>query len=393
MTGQGRVMTEGSPSWIPRAEALQRLGVKTQTLYAYVSRGRISARTDPSDPRRSLYSAQDVARLKDPSTAGAPIQLEGHRPARARDQVGVESALTSVQDGRLTYRGRDAAVLAETWTLEQTAALLWGAEEDERPFADQKPRVDVVFPGGVRARLLAALARRADEDSASPGRGDRSLRREAAAIVNEMVDVVAGAGPRLYIHQRLARGWKLNERDADLVRRALVLSADDGLDAAALAARVASGAGAPLSASALAAMGAMTGPMLGGGLAQTAAWVAEARRGDPREAVRHSLAQGRDVPGFGHPHFPDGDPRAAALLNAANLPGDLLEILRVGEAMTGRRANLDLALALVARRLEMPKDGAFALMALGRIAGWLAHAMEQARAGSPIQARLRYVGP
>ena len=51
------------------------------------------------------------------------------------------------------------------------------------------------------------------------------------------------------------------------------------------------------------------------------------------------------------------------------------------------------ALALVARRLDLPKDGAFTLLALGRICGWLAHAMEQALTGAPIRARLRYVGP
>ena len=49
--------------WIGRGEALARLGVKTQTLYAYVSRGRIAARPDPTDPRRSLYAVQDIARL------------------------------------------------------------------------------------------------------------------------------------------------------------------------------------------------------------------------------------------------------------------------------------------------------------------------------------------
>ena len=57
--------------WIGRGEALTRLGVKAQTLYAYVSRGRIAARPDPEDPRRSLYAADDVARLCDGIGDGA----------------------------------------------------------------------------------------------------------------------------------------------------------------------------------------------------------------------------------------------------------------------------------------------------------------------------------
>src|SRR5690606_40785608 len=131
-----------------------------------------------------------------------------------------------------------------TATLERTARLLWDAGETD-PFADLRPRVDVVFPGGPRARLFACLARRADEDGASAGRGAASLRREAAALLNELVDAVAGPGPRLLLHQRLARAWKADERAAQLIRRALVLSAGHELDAATFGARVSAVAGAP----------------------------------------------------------------------------------------------------------------------------------------------------
>jgi hypothetical protein len=41
------ITATASERWIRRGEALARLGVKTQTLYAYVSRGRITARPDP----------------------------------------------------------------------------------------------------------------------------------------------------------------------------------------------------------------------------------------------------------------------------------------------------------------------------------------------------------
>ena len=49
--------------WLTAEEALQALKTKQQTLYANVSRGRIHAKPDPSDPRRSLYQASDVQRL------------------------------------------------------------------------------------------------------------------------------------------------------------------------------------------------------------------------------------------------------------------------------------------------------------------------------------------
>jgi citrate synthase len=386
-------MTKSARTWIPRGEALERLGVKPQTLYAYVSRGRIAARPDPEDPRRSLYAAEDVVRLSDrtapPGERRAP-SFAGS--AAGKNEAVIESAITAVVEGRLYFRGRDAAALAETATLEQAARLLWDAPED--PFLELKPRVDVTFPGGPRARAFAVLARRAEEDAAALGRGQRSLRREAASVLNEMVDAVAGGGPRLYLHQRLARAWKVQtDAQADLIRRALVLSADHEMGPPTLAARVTATSGASLAACALAGLCALTGPALGGRMIQAANLVAEARRTrDARGVLRQQFAQGLEAPGFGHPLYPDGDPRAEALLRTVALPEDLADIARVGEAMTGEKPNFDMALSLVCRHLDLPREAPFAVYAVGRTVGWLAHAIEQSASGSPVRARLRYVG-
>jgi citrate synthase len=379
-----------SRNWIPRNEVIDRLGVKPQTLYAYVSRGRIAARPDPEDPRRSLYAAEDVVRLLDRSAKnGRPAAIGGQAATRA--EAVVDSALTTIIDGRLFYRGRDATELAEEATLEQIARRLWGGDED--PFADMKPRIDVAFPGSLRARAFAGLARRAEEDAPTAGRSDRSLRREAASVLNELVDAVAGGGPRLYLHQRLARLWKLDDKGARLLRMALVLSADTEINAPTLAARLTASTGAALSASALAGLAALSGPQFAGKLAQVSTYVTESRRGsDARAAARQRLAQGLEIPGFGHPLFPRGDPRAKALIAAANLPEDLADIVRVGEGLTGQAPNFDLALALMARQFDFPKDALFAVYAVGRTTGWLGHALEQTLSGAPIKARARYIG-
>ena len=50
-------------AWLTASQALAALGVQPQTLYANVSRGRIQAKPDPQDPRRSLYKSEDVKRL------------------------------------------------------------------------------------------------------------------------------------------------------------------------------------------------------------------------------------------------------------------------------------------------------------------------------------------
>jgi citrate synthase len=140
----------------------------------------------------------------------------------------------------------------------------------------------------------------------------------------------------------------------------------------------------------MAGLSALTSPQFGGRLAQVSAFVAETR---PGAAARQRLAQGLELPGFGDAAFPNGDPRARALIEAAGLTQDLQDIVRVGEGLTGAPVNFDMALALVARRLDLPKDGPFTVSALGRTCGWLAHAMEQALSGAPVRARLRYVGP
>ncbi len=378
--------------WIGRGEALARLGVKTQTLYAYVSRGRIAARPDPSDPRRSLYAVQDIARLSGQTVDEDEPHAVHHRASRAatRGEAEVCSALTVIADGRLFYRGLDAVQLAETATLEDVARRLWDARA-VNPFAEIRPRVGAVPGGSIRARLFAALARRAEEDADPKTRTVETLRLECARVLDEAVDAAAGSGPRLFLHQRLARSWKTPERDVHLIRRALVLAADHEMNAAVMATRAAAGGGAAPAAAAFAGLMTLAGSEMMAELTRASDWVVAVRR-QATDAARRAHAAG-GLAGFGSDDYPGGDPRAAALLASTDLPIDLARAVQEGQAATGRPANFGLALAVIARRLELPRDAAGDLLLLGRLAGMLGHALDQATNGSPIRARLRYVGP
>jgi len=385
---------ETAERWIARDEALARLRVKTQTLYAYVSRGRISARPDPANPRRSLYAAGDIARLTgrtgSPQTTVASRGLVFAHPA-LRGVALIPSSVSVAANETLYYRGQDAVRLSDTATVEDAARLLWEAG-DVNPFAGLGPRLDTAGGGSTRARLFAALARRAVEDPASTGRDAAALKAEAASVLNEVFDAVAGPGPRLHFHQRLGRGWKVLERDSPLIRRALVLAADFDMDAAVVATRAAAGGGASPAGAALAGLATAGASAMAAELTRVIAWVIEARR-DPAAALALRIATEGQVPGFGDPAWPSGDPRARALIEAAALPADLAGIAREGELATGECPTFALALALVARRLDLPRDAAADLLLLGRLTGLMAHAMDQASDGSPIAARLRYVGP
>ncbi|WP_262423339.1 citrate/2-methylcitrate synthase [Brevundimonas denitrificans] len=55
--------------------------------------------------------------------------------------------------------------------------------------------------------------------------------------------------------------------------------------------------------------------------------------------------------------------------------------MEAGERATGLKPSFDLALALIVRRFNLPRDGAFDLFAIGRSAGLLAHALDQFAGG------------
>ncbi|MDV6332114.1 citrate/2-methylcitrate synthase [Asticcacaulis sp. 201] len=387
--------------WISRSEALARLEVKPQTLYAYVSRQRIAAKSDPSHPRMSLYALDDVERLSRrapgriarASTAPLPMQtLSGGTITRGEAAIDTEIAITI--DGHHYIRGRDLVDLAATENYEAVAALLWRSESNN-PFGPLKPRPDVNFPGGPRTRVLSMLSRRLEEDALSDVDPQRDLALEAASLVNEMFDSVTNGGPRLFFHQRLARAWKVyDSKDVDLLRRALVLSADTSLDEATLAVRVSAATLGPLAIAAMAGFATLTGPRLGGRISRAESYVTQARRtGNPVTLAKSLLDKGLELPGFEKDPSPSEPLRARALIDAAPHMGeDLKTILKVGEDLTGQSVGMSLALALIGRHLDLPREAPMTLYGLGRSAGWLAHAIEQMQTGGSPKARLRYIG-
>jgi citrate synthase len=377
-------------AWLDGSAVASKLGVKPQTLYAYVSRGRIEARPDPSDPRKSLYSADDVARLLERKSQGRkPADVA--RGAISWGEPVLASAITDVAGGRLYYRGADASVLARTETLEQVALRLWGCED--AAIFDREPGPKVRMKGSAQARAFAALAFRAGTEAPALGRSSAALWREGAALMADLAGALGEGVEPGPLHLVLANAWGLGKREADLVRRALVLLADHELNASTFAARVAASTGASLSASVLAGLSALSGPRHGGVAALITALIEEAGREGPEAAVNAFIARGVAPPGFGQRPYPAGDPRAKALLNAFHPTPELIALGMAGEALTGQHANIDFALAALTRTIGLPPDAPFALFALGRSTGWIAHAIEQLESGALIRPRARYVGP
>ncbi|MBN9064742.1 MAG: citrate synthase, partial [Rhizobiales bacterium] len=271
-------------AWMTAGEALAALGTRPQTLYANVSRGRIEAKPDPADPRRSLYSAADVKRL-----AARRRRLKSETLAadaiRWGDPV-LSSALSTVQRGRLFYRGRDAAALASHATLEDVAALLWRAPTvgfSREPLKRGAPDAETPI-----TRAFLALSALAGAALPTLGRSESALHAEACAVVSAMADAMLrddARARRRSLHERIAAAWA-KPKAADPIRRALVLLADHDLNASTFAARVAASTGASLAACALSGLATLTGPRHGGASAAAQAFAASATRDGVGAAVR-----------------------------------------------------------------------------------------------------------
>jgi len=370
--------------WLSAEEALRRLNVKPQTLYASVSRGRIKAKADPTDPRRSLYSRDDVERLAR-RAKGRPRTEAVAVEAINWGQPVLPSAISTITGGRLFYRGRDAADLSATASLEDVAAMLWGGSA---PVGSRRSDARTT---GFRTAMVA-LAARAAEDPPSVLRGPVALREDAGSVFATIAETLVAPGSEP-LHERLAARYGRPEAAEDL-RAALVLLAEHALNASTFAARVTISTGASLAAGALAGFAALNGPLHGRASRSVSVLVDDiAASGiDPTEALRHWLGEGRSIPGFGHRLYPDGDIRARTLLARLPLPKRYADALDAAQTLLDEAPNVDFALAALADAYNLPETAPIEIFALARSVGWLAHMLEQAETGSLIRPRARYVG-
>lgn len=392
-------------NWISLTEAARRLGVRAQTVYAYASRGSIAVMQDPDDPRKSLYRAEDVVALCRKKQVGrkraalAASTIFGAEPC-------IHSGITTFSKGRPWYRGRDSIQLADTATLEETAELLWNATA---PVSFDAP--DVALPPGERDRQCAftTLATLAAHGHSTLGRLDSALHTEAGQLVASVsrafgardaadadADADAGAGTgtgALRIHQRLAAGWGLDSDGADLLRRAMVLVADHEITSSAFAARITASTGASLAGCLLTGLATLSGPLHGDASGRVRAVFDDIERLGAERVVDHHLKSAIPIPGFGHHLYPDGDPRAAALLARLDPPPELARFIDKVTTLTGQRPTIDVALAMLSVQLRLPRDAAFGLFSIARSVGLLAHCIEQLRVGKVIRPRSRYTGP
>ncbi|MFI5314618.1 MAG: citrate synthase [Myxococcota bacterium] len=352
---------------------------------------------------------------------------------------GVVVAETQLSDvdgerGRLVIRGHDVESLALASDFECVCALLWtGALPSAAEHAELRARL-----GRARVRAFARLPRLGDALE-----GDDGMESLRASLAHLRASELAPAD----LHTELtgaaavfAAAWARQRRGvpplapdpalshaADYLRMAsahgsdtarshaldayLVTAADHGMNASTFTARVvASTASDPVSA-AVAAVGALKGPLHGGAPGPVLAMLDAI--GAPERAaawIAAELAAGRRIMGMGHRVYRVRDPRAAVLeraverLRGAGLRSDRLDLARAVEAVAvaslGERrperrlaANVEFYTAVILDAIGLPQELFSPTFAVARMAGWLAHVDEQMRGGRLIRPSSRYVGP
>jgi citrate synthase len=384
-------------------EVARRLGVKRETVYAYVSRGLLE-RHPASGPHDSRFDPEEVERLA----------ARARRPDRSSAlEVVVETELTLLDPaGRLSYRGRDAIELARFRSFEEVVALLWDGGPPA-PWRLDEERVAAIDALGAALgpdapdaeRVAAVVATLASHDPDRDARDPATVRRAGAEVFAGIGVVLSSRLPGGSPHSSdggvagglwtalAGPGSKPRAGQVKVLEAALILLADHELAASTFAARVAASTWAGPYRVILAGLGPLGGSLHGGAGTAVEALLEEVAAGaDPGEVLDAVGAAG-PVPGFGHRVYRDRDPRADHLLDRL-APDPLAAAVLDGAAERGLPApNVDFALAALVKAHGLRAGSAATIFTVARIAGIVAHALEEYEHRLRFRPRASYVGP
>ena len=374
--------------------------------------------------------------------------MEATWKAGLEDVIAARSAITAIDGatGRLYYRGYEIGDLAAHASFEETTHLLWFGElpspAEREAFAGRlatareipRPVLDLLraLPRDAHPldvlRTAVSLAATVDPDGRA---GDDAANLRKAFRLTALIPGVVAAWQRLRTGQdpvaaetggshaahflRLLHGRPPAPEVAQVLDTILTLHADHELNASTFAVRVAVATLADLHAALTAAIATLKGPRHGGANEDVLAMLLEI--GDPGRAegyvaarldvhargTRRERADPRArIPGFGHRVYRVDDARARVLRQMAKTMAEATGHARLFEvaervhaavtARTGLPVNVDFFSAVVYHALGIAGDLCTSIFAVGRAAGWCAHALEQYADNRLIRPRADYAG-
>ena len=338
--------------------------------------------------------------------------------------------------GVLAYRGIDIHELAEHSTFEETTYLLWNGHLPNafalRQFQSQltsarvldQRMVDMLrsFPTTATPMevLRTAVSALSFYDADEKDNSHDANVRKSFALTAQLAMIVA-------IYDRIRKGkeivppdrllshagnflWMLNgEKPSETATRtmdlALVLHAEHELNASTFAARVIAATLSDVHSAVTGAIGALKGPLHGGANEGVMRLLLEIDKegADPVEYVKSMLAARAKISGFGHRVYKTEDPRATHLRKMSEKLGrdagipKWYEMSRAIELYINQEkklnANVDFYSASTYTTLGINIDLYTPIFAVSRIAGWLAHVIEQLDDNRLIRPRAEYIGP
>jgi citrate synthase len=396
--------------WLTADEVAERLHVKRETVYAYVSRGRLSSRRS-DDGRGSVFDPAEIERL-----------VARARLARRPAALAIESEISLIESGHLYYRGLSARRLSQDTSFEDVAELLWGSDSSRGHPWESDPSMErlcrrvlkLLPPTALPVdsfKVIASCIGALEPPNREPhpdvvAAAARRLLMTMVSSLPEHSEVVQlksdnpGSGLAAHLWSRLCR-----RQPSDLELRALnatmILSADHDLASATFVVRTAARAGVDPGGIVRLGLDVGSGPVKGAaGLA-----IEDFLRnlGSPSTvevALAKRLRQGEPVPGFGHVMYPDGDSRASQILELLKgFTGDPRRTATVEEVIrTQLRRGLPppndgFAIAALTYVADMIPGAGEAIFVISRAAGWIAHAIEEYGREPMRRQKSVYVGP
>jgi len=365
------------------------------------------------------------------STAPAGRGLEGI--------VAGDSAICSVEQGKLIYRGYDISDLAEHATFEEVAHLLLvghkPSDAELKSFDEQlkaartlhaeakdvlvsAARQPGIHPMDVLRTVISFLSH-VDPD-AQDNSPEAELRKSVRltgvipTIIGHVQNVLDGrdlVDPDMGLSHAanllwMMSGEKPSEQAARIIDVSLILYAEHDFNASTFTGRVIAGTLSDLHGAVTGAIAALKGPLHGGANEAAMAMIKEVgslENVDP--FMERAFAEKRKIMGFGHRVYKNGDHRAGILHAlgreyAEERGGDALGWFEIGEKIQavmdrekGIFPNVDFPCGLTYFVMGIPVPQYTPIFVAARITGWAAHIMEQHGDNRLIRPLSHYTGP
>jgi citrate synthase len=373
------------------------------------------------------------------------VEREKVAPRGLEGVVATTTAISSVSDNFLQYRGYRIEELVGKAEYEEVAYLLLNGDlpnKDElRDFKAELTKHRALSPflretlqqmsesGTPMDVLRTVISASAVED---PGEGDNSHDaeyRKAIRLTAKLPTILATyirrrrgeqpvtPDPTLGHAANFARMAGLDDahpRAAEILNACFILQAEHGLNASTFAARITAATLADMHAAVTAGLSALKGPLHGGATDGTMKMLDEIGTPEHVDAwVAKAIASKYKFSGFGHRVYKTEDPRAKFLRKFAQdlakdwkgpkyfdiQEGLVAAIAKARPSMSPAAAdkvnivNVDYYAATTYTFLGIPADLGTSIFAVGRMAGWCAHIMEQHGDNRLIRPESEYTGP